>query len=150
MSINHCGGIWEYYAFSWTAYGSPHRVDEILRLILHKSPGFLTVGITGQHQALDESRIHPLDIIMFALGWSWNSGIAPISWLKIFKTKGWLQFQNHKKNLRPTKKKSNCIRVLAKWKWHCRFHSITIFIWLRLMPLLSIVLGMIHHWIPYT
>ena len=47
-----------------------HRVDEILRLILHKSPGFLTVGITGQHQTLDVSRIHPLDIIMFALGWS--------------------------------------------------------------------------------
>ena len=44
-----------------------HRVDEILRLILHKSPGFLTVGM---HQALDVSRIHPLDIIMFALGWS--------------------------------------------------------------------------------
>ena len=48
-----------------------HRVDEILRLILHKSPGFLTVGITGQHHwsLVNDSRIHPLDIIMFALGW---------------------------------------------------------------------------------
>ena len=45
-----------------------YRVDEILRMILNKSPNFKTVAVTGQHQDEDKSRIHPLDIIMFVLG----------------------------------------------------------------------------------
>ena len=44
------------------------RIEEILRLILHKSRTFATVGIIGQNQSEDNSRIHPLDIIMFVLG----------------------------------------------------------------------------------
>ena len=45
-----------------------YRVEEILRMILNKTPGFWKIAITGQHQAEDQSRIHPLDIIMFVLG----------------------------------------------------------------------------------
>ena len=45
-----------------------HRIEEILRSILRKSRGFLTVGITGHCQAKNVSRIHPLDIIMLVLG----------------------------------------------------------------------------------
>ena len=67
-----------------------HRVEEILRLILHKSPGFLTVGIAGQYQTDDISRIHPLDIIMFALGWFRNQspGSLPLTLLFVLKIVG--------------------------------------------------------------
>ena len=60
-----------------------HRLEEILRSILHKSRTFLTVGITGQLQTHDVSRIHPLDIIMFVLGRFINSSIEPISILAV-------------------------------------------------------------------
>ena len=60
-----------------------HRLEEILRSILHKSRTFLTVGITGQLQTQNVSRIHPLDIIMFVLGRFINSGIEAISILAV-------------------------------------------------------------------
>ena len=45
----------------------------------YTNPGhFFTVGITGQLQTHDVSRIHPLDIIMFVLGRFMNSSIEPI------------------------------------------------------------------------
>ena len=60
-----------------------HRLEEILRSILYKSRTFLTVGITGQLQTHDVSRIHPLDIIMFVLGRVKNSETEIISSLAV-------------------------------------------------------------------
>ena len=46
-----------------------HRIKEILQQIMHKSDGFVTVEITGKNKKFDVSKIHPLDIILFILGW---------------------------------------------------------------------------------
>ena len=46
-----------------------HRIKEILQQIMHKSDEFEKVHIRGKNEKLDVSKIHPLDIIMFIIGW---------------------------------------------------------------------------------
>ena len=67
----------------FTPFNSPlmdprHWLEEILRSIFYKSRTFLAVGMTGQLQTHDVSRIHLLDIIMFVLGRIMNSSSEPV------------------------------------------------------------------------